>query len=246
MVTRGSPPAHRYRYRIRYYRMVRATLILALLIGGCTQQSGTDLTTTAHSFDTALPDSAQHSNSPPPTVRSDAQTRSIAESSIGDSVQILFSEPSYRFSVAEVADGIEIPYEIVVHGDVANVLPLSQHSQSNVQIDLKAPPALQGCVLEPFGRLNGNEQFYGEFSPGCLAMPMTLSPSVLRKGRYSHSFKWNGRNLSGDGGGGSLPFGSPFPRGEYVLNVRCIGKLVTNGVPKKFEITKTVALTLTE
>ena len=142
--------------------------------------------------------------------------------------------------------GIEISYEVVVHNDVANVLPLSQRSQSNLQIDYTAPAVVQKCKLDPFARLSGNDQFYGEFSPGCLAPPRTISPATLEKGRYPHTFTWAGRNLLDDGNGSELRYGAPFPPGEYFLTVRCIGKVVEQGVAKDFEITNDVTVKLTD
>lgn len=207
--------------------MIRATLMFAILLGGCERTS----------------------QSPQPTIESTGVTSRVDSDTTGPvntSVAIVFSKPSYTFSAAAAARGIEIAYEIVVRDDVANVLPLSQHSQSNIRIDLNGPSPAKGCVLEPFARLSGSGQFYGEFSPGCLDMQTTISPAMLRQGRYSHAFKWNGRNLSSDGGGGSLPYGAPFPPGDYVLNVRCTGSVVTNGVTTHFEVTGNVRLTISD
>ncbi|PHR92739.1 MAG: hypothetical protein COA78_33290 [Blastopirellula sp.] len=209
--------------------MVRTTLIFAILFCGCTQHSET-------------PTPAPKTN---PLPKSPA-TEPPATGLLDDKVSIKFSELNYSFPIAEVAQGIEIDYEIVVRDDVAKILPLSQHSQSNIRIDLNGADHAQKCVLEPFARLSGNTQFYGEFSGGCLGAPRTISPTVLQHGRYSHTFKWSGRNLSNDGGGGSLPYGAPFPPGKYVLNIRCIGQVVEQGIPKDFQITNNVTVTLTD
>ncbi len=202
--------------------MDRFAMMFLILLCGCTQRP-----------DVATPASSR--------LRETGVTTSI-----DDMVSIEFSELSYRFPAAIAAQGIEINYEIVVRENVANVLPLSQHSQSDIQIDLQGHADEQKCVLDPFARLSGNQQFYGEFSGGCLAAPITISPAVLVHGRYSYTFEWSGRNLSNDGGGGELPYGAPFPPGEYVLNVSCIGKVVAQGVPEDFIITNNVTLTITD
>lgn len=217
-------PGYAKRYPSRRSDMIRATLLFTILLGGCGWTSET----------------------PAPSVQSAPQAESALTNPVTEAVSIAFSERNYTFSTAAAARGIEIAYEIIVRDDVPNVLPLSQHSQSNILIDLAGAAPDDACVLEPFATLSGNEQFYGEFSAGCLAMPITISPARLPKGSYSHVFSWTGLNLPSDGGGGSLPYGAAFPPGEYVLNVRCIGTVLINGVPSEFEVANDVKLTLTD
>jgi hypothetical protein len=149
-------------------------------------------------------------------------------------VHIEFVKPEYVYTTAEVAKGIKIEYRITVDQDVSNLIPLP-HGPSSA-----TPPGPSG--LYPLERIAGNSQNYCLLDFGLGAPPQDIVRPV-KKGTYTHSFTWDGRNWGGPSDTG-LPKGPPFPPGEYTLSVTLHGKLKTATGLQPYTISKSVKLVL--
>jgi hypothetical protein len=160
-------------------------------------------------------------------------------------VSIVFSAPRYRFTLEQAAKGIAIEYEVVVARDLAGILPLPQGSAglgiSAAEIEAGKEKA---GVFIPFEALGGDGQRYGLYDVG-LPPPRPVPPATIRKGRYRHTFAWDGRNWSGPSDT-STPKGAPFPAGTYTLEVSCIGLSVREDGQPRFHVANRVEVTLTE
>ena len=178
-------------------------------------------------------------NNPTPAVEKSAEPSiqtgntkngDAAEQAHGD-VEILFSKPRFRFTLAEAAAGISIDYDVVVKQDLPDVIPL-----------------LQGCAtrgpggLLLFEQLSGNDQLYamGDCGPGA---PPSREPVRVRKGTFRHTFKWDGRNWLGPSDTG-LAKGAPFPPGDYTLLVSSNFEVASGEKTEIVRIEKRVAVSL--
>lgn len=135
------------------------------------------------------------------------------------------------WTLAQVADGISIPYAVVVEADVAGVVPASQDAGSCES------PDESGLIV--FARITGGEQQYCECDSGlCPGFP---EPAVtLAAGRTPSSIEWTGRNWYG-ASDTSNPLGPPFPPGDYTLELSARGTV--DGQP--FEVRNSFAIHLT-
>lgn len=149
-------------------------------------------------------------------------------------VKVEFPEKGYEYTLAQVAKGIKIEYKIVIDEDVPGVAPM-QFGPSFVE-----PPGPSG--LHPRESIHGPGNNYGIFDSG-LAPPPREVFKTLKKGTYTHSFDWDGRNWGGPSDTGQ-PKGKAFPAGTYELIVIFQGRRETEIGPVPYEITRRAKLVL--
>jgi hypothetical protein len=143
-----------------------------------------------------------------------------------------------RFSLAQAAAGVDIPYTLVVDADVTGVTR-TDTAVSACLPDRRSPD------LFFFEEVSGNQQGYALRDLG-FCPPRTDAPFTLRAGRYQHTFHWDGVNWSGPSDT-SQPKGPPFPAGVYTLRLSAGGEHVPAGgeMRRAYEVAGTLALTLT-
>lgn len=131
-----------------------------------------------------------------------------------DAVKIEFPKDGYTFTLAEAAKGVKLEYKVIVARDHPRV------------IALKNPPSYREPAgpsgLHPREQISGNGQVYvlSDFGLG-IAPKETVQ--AIKKGEYTHSFDWDGRNWTGPSDFGN-PRGKPFPAGTYEVTVTLRGK----------------------
>jgi hypothetical protein len=114
-----------------------------------------------------------------------------------------------RFTLAEAAAGIAIPYAVVVDGTL---------SVTSRPYNSCSTPGPSG--LDVFEELSGDMQRYCYCDVGLCPM---MEPMVdLVVGTHPASFTWEGRNWAGPSDTG-MPMGDPFPPGSYTLSLRATG-----------------------
>jgi hypothetical protein len=153
---------------------------------------------------------------------------------LADLIKIEFPAKGYEFTTAEAAKGIKISYRIVVSEDVPKLTPLP-HGPS-----FATPPGPSG--LFPLERIAGNGQVYCLLDFGLGAPPEGVV-RTLKRGKYLHSFSWDGRNWLGPSDTGQAK-GKPFPAGTYTLTVTLHGSHETAAGKKDYTITGSTKLVL--
>ncbi len=131
-------------------------------------------------------------------------------------VEIVFPAQQTDFTQAEAAAGIDLVWELVVPDPVAEVYP--------------ANPNLGCCEdgvgpLRARGTVSGNQQYYCACDLGMCDSSGCAEPPALQLtvGQTTETFSWPGVNWFGPSDTG-LPYGAPFPRGEYVVRVEATGR----------------------
>lgn len=127
-------------------------------------------------------------------------------------VTISFPVEEYRFSLAEVAAGVPLKYQIEVAKDFTGTA---------ASLDTGGAMGARESGLAPFYRLHGNGQSYSLQDIGLGAEP-NYSSHPISQGRYEFEFTWDGTNWTGPSDT-DQPKGLPFPPGGYVLQVRVAG-----------------------
>jgi hypothetical protein len=157
-----------------------------------------------------------------------------ARPKLEDVVQIEFPKDGYSFTLAEAAKGVQLPYKIVVGQDYEGVIPLPNPPSYH------EPAGPSG--LHPREQIAGDKQLYCLVDFGLGAPPKEVV-KALKKGTYSHSFEWDGRNWTGPSDFGN-PKGKPFPAGTYEVTVTLRGKVVTEKGTVPYEISRKTKLVL--
>ena len=151
-------------------------------------------------------------------------------------VKIEFIGKRCVWSLAEVQEGIRIPYIVSVDAPLSGVVSLPRNAG---ECDMVGASGLN--LLE---ELQGNGQYYGIRDIGlCEGLP--LQARSLPHGRHEHFFQWDGRNWTGPSDYGE-PKGARFPAGEYVLSVSSVGSWETPDGVVAFEVIATLPITLHE
>lgn len=174
--------------------------------------------------------------SPTPTSESDepAQTKQIISNKIEDVVSIEFALDEYEFTLDEISKGVRFDYKIVVGKDVPNVVSLPQ--------DIGGADGAGPSGLFPFEEISGNGQSYSLHDVGLGPGP-DETPRTIKKGTHPISFDWDGRNWNGPSDF-CPPKGDPFPPGTYSLQVRLVGNIKSADETRRYEIAKSVKVTL--
>jgi hypothetical protein len=140
-------------------------------------------------------------------------------------------------TLAEAEAGVVFTYEVVIEGDLEEVVSLPLDAGGCDQ-----PDASGLRILE---RISGGRQLYCLCDTG-LCPPVTPS-TTIGKGRYAGTFEWTGKNWQGPSDTVN-PLGEPFPPGRYSFEIRAKGSYLakercdTCRVP--FEITASVEFEL--
>lgn len=148
------------------------------------------------------------------------------DAKIDDLIKVEFPKDGYRFKVDEVAKGIKITYKVVIAKDIEGMMP------SPFGPSFHEPAGPSG--LHPREKIFGNGQLYALLDFG-LAFPPKIKPRTLKKGTYTHTFDWDGRNWTGPSDTGN-PKGKPFPPGTYELSIEMHGNRVLEKVMMPYEI----------
>ena len=129
-----------------------------------------------------------------------------------------FPKNGYTFDAAELAQGVEIPYKIVVTEDIAGIMP------QPFPPSYAEPAGASG--LHPRQQISGQGQLYCLKDEGRGFPPSEEDsvPKLLKKGTYAHSLKWDGRNWTGPSDFGN-PKGKPFPKGTYEMSIIIHGEI---------------------
>jgi|GEM_PF-2180882 len=150
-------------------------------------------------------------------------------------VAIQFKGDRCRFTLAEAATGLTLPYQVLVQTEWAGVIPRPQDAGGCDQ------PGSSGLIL--FERLSGGDQHYCVCDTG-LCMGPDETPIGLAPGAYPAAFTWDGVNWDGPSDTGN-PKGAPFPAGTYTLEVSARGKLASPP-DTPFEVKATLTVILEE
>jgi hypothetical protein len=167
----------------------------------------------------------------PADAIADAGSCSGPSTSTLDGVSLVFPPARCRFSQAEVAAGIEIPYEVVVARDLTGIQPLATDEGSCGQ------PGPSGLIVS--FAVTGVGQNYCLCDLGLCGRPMTTTSP--RTGRYPATIAWDGTNWRGPSDVPS-PKGPPFPPDTYDVIVTAKG---TRGEGEGFEVKATRTVTIT-
>ena len=115
----------------------------------------------------------------------EAQASPAAESHpVIEQFRIVFPSDGYEFRTKALEHGIEIKYDIVVRSNISDIVPLPQTQGS---VALPGPSKLM-----PLEKISGNGQFYCILDVG--SGKPNLNPIRIKKGSYTHSIKWDGKN----------------------------------------------------
>lgn len=153
---------------------------------------------------------------------------------LDDVVKIEFPKDGYVFTRAEAARTVKIEYKVVLERDLVGIIPLP-FGPSNAE-----PPGPSG--LHPRNRIAGQNQLYCLMDFG-LAPPPQEVVKTLKKGVYTHSFEWDGRNWTGPSDFGN-PKGKPFPAGDYELTVTMHGQMQTDKGKLPYQLVRKTKLVL--
>lgn len=140
--------------------------------------------------------------------------------------------PTPSYSLAEVAEGVSVPYVLRIREEVSGVAAWTQDAGGCGQ------PDESGLIL--FERLGGNQQDYCSCDEG-LCGPSEPIATTLLPGEWPREFTWSGTNWSGPSDTGN-PLGAPFPSGVYTLTVSAVGTV--DG--EEFVVEAQASITLTE
>ncbi len=226
--------------------MVRSWLALLILLVACTPQLGDDDDTTVDDDDSAVDDDdttaaddddSTAADDDDATGDDDDATTPGTCADVGGSsnlagVCIRFDAQDGLTSLEEAANGITIPYTIIVEQDVDDVVVLPQDAGRCGQ------PGASGLIV--FEQLTGSGQNYCRCDVGLCAGP-DETPRTIAAGSTPASFEWTGRNWYGPSDTGN-PLGDPFPAGIYTLQASAIGRV--DGVD--FSVSNTFLITLSE
>ena len=131
-----------------------------------------------------------------------------------------------RFTLAQAAAGIVLPYRVVIDHDIEGVVP--------APLDYGRCNGPDASGLSPMGKISGGNELDCRCDVGpCPYTPPP--PATLRAGEYIEMYHWEGRNWRGPSDT-SNPMGSPFPAGSYTFAVRAAGEVVTEGGRTSFEM----------
>lgn len=152
-------------------------------------------------------------------------------------VRIDFPKDGYTFTLAEVAKGVRIRYQVVVDHDCEAVSPRPFGPS------FAETPGPSG--LYPRERISGNGHNFclEDFGLGHPPREEDQRFVTLKKGTYLHSFEWDGRNWNGPSDT-SNPRGEPFPAGTYKVTVTMHGVVRTDSGEVPYQITGTTKLVL--
>jgi len=152
---------------------------------------------------------------------------------VESAIRIEFDQPSYSFTLAEVARGVTIPYRVTVLRELDGMHPQSQTTGT-----------WQGQAdLLPFAWIQGNGQQYRPWDFGLSPAP-AMKPVTITKGARAYRLEWDGRNWQGPSDT-SMPKGPPFPPGRYTITVRIVGQRDTPTGRQPYDIKTTVPLIVT-
>jgi hypothetical protein len=146
-------------------------------------------------------------------------------------VCIWFPAEGHSWSLAEAAQGIEIPYWVIVEYDVHSFVPQPQDEGAC------DTPDDSGLIL--FERLSGDGALYCECDNGFCGTP-AADPVLIPKGQTRGTFTWNGLSWTGYSDT-SEPYGPPFAAGTYMLEVSAVGMILDRNyaVLNNFEVVLT-------
>ena len=149
-----------------------------------------------------------------------------------DGVTLQFTAERCRFTLAEAAAGLTIPYQVLVGAAWEGLVPAPQDAGHCDQ------PGPSGLIL--FEKLSGADQAYCLCDTG-LCMPPDDTPIGLTPGAYPGAFEWDGTNWYGPSDTMN-PKGAPFPAGTYTLEVSAKGERVSP--PGPFEVKASLTIIL--
>lgn len=151
-------------------------------------------------------------------------------------VAIVFPEGDCTATLAQVAAGLKIPYQIDIGSSVEGVVALPSDAGQCDKPD--------GSGLIPFASVEGDGQKWCICDSG-LCMGPDKTPKTLAAGSYDSSFTWDGVNWWGPSDFGN-PKGKPFPVGAYTISVKAKGYRVDAGKGQiPFEVVGTRIVILT-
>jgi hypothetical protein len=204
-------------------------LLVALLFAGCSSGStlgvpensgpkdaglGGDSSLCSVDCPSNVDGSAMPATDGAPPTDTDAGPCTLDSASDLPGVHIVFTTQTCTFTLAQAAAGIAIEYDVVVDADVTGVIPEGQNSA----------PAAGPSGLIVFEKLAGAGQNYCLCDVGLGAMT-SPNPVTIKMGTYHSTFSWMGKNWNGPSDTGN-PMGTPFPVGDYRLDVSAIGSVV--------------------
>ena len=144
----------------------------------------------------------------------DSASACVAEqASTLSGVSIVVGGPC-RFTLAQAAAGISIPYEVRVQEDLSGIVPTAQDGG-------QCDPPNNGSGLIAFAQVSGDTQRYYRCDTGRCA-PHTQPPFTLRAGTSAGMFTWDGKNWMGPSDTGN-PEGASFPAGTYTFMISATG-----------------------
>jgi hypothetical protein len=146
-----------------------------------------------------------------------------------DGVCIGFPATDARFTQAEAASGVSIPYTITV----TRAVTIDARAQDAGHCGRPGPSGL--IVMED---LSGTGGSYGIRDTGLCAGGAHISKLV--PGSYEGTFHWDGRSWAGPSDTGN-PKGPPFPPGRYTLDVSAVGTVGGQA----FEVVGSLPVTIT-
>ncbi len=149
-----------------------------------------------------------------------------------ESISIWAPEGGYKWSLAELADGIELEWQVRVGRDIEDVVTYSN----------RGPDVFEG--LTAHGEIFGNEQYYGlnDFGhPG----PPQYKGEAVKKGVYKGQLGWDGKNWTGPSDFCN-PKGAAFPVGTYTLRLTFIGMVDTGQGRRPFAIQRVTPVVVTD
>ncbi len=199
--------------------------ILPALLAGCGD------TTPPGDANTHTPEEAKERTATDANTQLPADANAVDISSL---IRVEFDKPSYRFSQAQAASGVEIGYTITVTRDTPGLHPRTQKSASS--------PDANGLL--PMAGIQGNGQRYWVWDFG-LGAAQPVRFRTIPKGTTHHTLVWDGRNWQGPSDT-NQPKGPPFPPGRYTVLVRMVGVRKTEDGQEPYEIKQTAELVLTE
>jgi hypothetical protein len=151
----------------------------------------------------------------------------------GVSVRLVPTRCSY--SVKEALAGVDVPYDLVVDGQVGAVVPRPLDDGQC------GGPGASGLI--PWVGVAGGGQSYCICDTG-LCAPPAPAPIRLAPGCYQGAAHWQGVNWRGPSDTGNAP-GAAFPPGNYVVTLRHAGQVVHDGGTQGFGVDATMVVTIT-
>lgn len=153
---------------------------------------------------------------------------------LADEVRIEFPRDGYTLTRAEAAKGAKLSYKIIITRDLPGIIAMG------------TPPSYYEPAgpsgMHPHESIVGGGQIYNPTDYG-LAPPPKEIVRALKKGTFTHTFTWDGRNWRGPSDTNN-PKGPPFPAGTYDVTVSLQGKVVTDRGKVPYVITGKTKLVL--